>query len=78
MSKAVKIKIYKAMVKPVVVFGSETWAMTVTGVKTLRTWERKISRIHRPSVQQVIWRIRTNWELKQLYKDLDMVADMKQ
>jgi len=33
MSKAVKIKIYKAivMVKPVVRYGSETWAMTEMG-----------------------------------------------
>ena len=27
MSKAVKIKIYKMMVKPAVVFGSEMWAV---------------------------------------------------
>jgi len=38
------------MVKPVVVFGSETWAMTEMGMKTLTTWERKRSRIRRPSV----------------------------
>jgi hypothetical protein len=28
MSKAVKIKIYKMMVRAAVVFGSETWAVT--------------------------------------------------
>ena len=27
MSKAFKIKIYKTMVKPVVAYGSETWAV---------------------------------------------------
>jgi len=32
MNKAVKIKIYKMMVKPAVVFGSETVAMAVTEV----------------------------------------------
>ena len=47
MSKAVKIKIYKALVKPVVVFGSEMWAMTEMDMKRLGTWEKKISRIHR-------------------------------
>ena len=50
MSKAVKIKIYKMMVKPAVVHGSETWAMTEMGMKTQSTWERKISRINRSSV----------------------------
>jgi hypothetical protein len=33
MSKAVKIKIYKTMVKPDVVYGSETWAVTEMDVK---------------------------------------------
>jgi hypothetical protein len=28
MSKAVKINIHKSMVKPVVLYGSETWAVT--------------------------------------------------
>ena len=42
MSKAVKIKIYKTMVKPVVVFGSETQAMAEMDTTRLGTWERKI------------------------------------
>ena len=42
MSEAVKIKIYKPMVKPVVVFGSETQAMAEMDMTRLGTWERKI------------------------------------
>jgi hypothetical protein len=44
MNKAVKIKnVYKIMVKPVVVYGSETWSMM--GMKRLKnTQERKILR----------------------------------
>jgi hypothetical protein len=41
MRKAVKIKICKTMVKPVAVFGSETWAVSGMGVKMLGAWERK-------------------------------------
>ena len=52
--------------------------MTEMGMKTLTTWERKRSRIRRPSVQHGIWKLRTNQELRQLYKDLDIVADIKQ
>jgi hypothetical protein len=44
MSKAVKIKIYKTMVKPVAVYGSETWPMTEMDMKRLSTWKRKILR----------------------------------
>jgi hypothetical protein len=34
-SKVVKIEIYKTMVKPVVVYGSETWPMTEMDMKRL-------------------------------------------
>jgi len=37
MSKAVKIKIHKTMVKPVAVYGSETWAMTEMEMNRLST-----------------------------------------
>jgi len=42
MSKAVKINIYKTMVKPAVVFGSGTVAMAVMDMTRLGMWERKI------------------------------------
>jgi hypothetical protein len=40
------------------------------------TWERKILRIYGQMVEQGIWRIRTNQEMGELYKDLDTVADI--
>ena len=40
--------------------------------------ERRIlRRIYGPMVQQGIWRIRNNKELRELYEDLDIVADIK-
>jgi hypothetical protein len=61
MSKAVKIKIYYIMVKPVVVCGSETWPMAEVDMKRLKTWDRKIlRRIYRSVVEQGIWRTRTD------------------
>jgi len=41
-SRAVKIKIYKTMVKPGVVFGSETRAMAEMDMTRLGKWKRKI------------------------------------
>jgi len=73
-SKAVKIKICKPIVKPVVVFGSEIWAVTEMDRKSLGAWERKI---YGPVVQQGMWRIRTDQELRELYEHLDIVADVK-
>jgi hypothetical protein len=42
MSKVDKIKIFKTKVKPVAVYGSETWAMTEIDMKRLTTGERNI------------------------------------
>jgi len=41
MSKAVKIKKYKTIVKSAVVFGSETWAVAEIDMNRLGAWERK-------------------------------------
>jgi hypothetical protein len=54
MNKAVKIKIHNTMMKPAVLFGSETWAMAEMDMKRLGQWDRKISRIPGPVVEQGI------------------------
>jgi len=59
------------------VSATETWAMIVMDMKILRTWERRILRTHGPVVEQAIWRIRTDQELREPYKDLDTVTDIK-
>jgi hypothetical protein len=57
------------MVKPGVVFWSETWAVTEMDKKRLSTWERKILRkIYGPVVGQGIWRVITNQKLREIIK----------
>ena len=47
-------------------------------MKILRTWERDILRsIYEPVAEQGIWRIRIDQELREIYKDLDTVVDIK-
>jgi hypothetical protein len=42
------------------------------------TWKREILRsMYGPVAEQGIWKIRTNQELRELYKDLDTVVDIK-
>jgi hypothetical protein len=66
------------MVKAVVVYGSETWAVTEMVVKRLNARERKILRkIHGPVVQQGVSRIRTDHALRELYKYLVIIAGIK-
>jgi hypothetical protein len=67
MSKAVKVKICKIMVKPVAVYESEIWATTEMDMKRLGTWEREVlRRLYGQLVKQGIWRIRTDQELRKL------------
>jgi hypothetical protein len=47
-------------------------------MKRLNAWERKIlRRIYGPAVEQGMWRIRSNQELQELYKYLDIATDIK-
>ena len=59
-------------------YGGETWPMTEMDMKKLNTRERKMLRkIYGMVEEQGMWGVRTNQELKALYKDLDRVADIK-
>jgi hypothetical protein len=51
--------------------------LELPSLKRLSAWERKVLRIYRPVVEQGMWRIRTNQELRDLYKNLDIIADIK-
>jgi hypothetical protein len=72
MRKAVTIKIYIMMAKSVVECGREILARAEMDMKRLGAWER----IHGTIVEQGIWGNRSNQELRELYKDLDIVADI--
>ena len=70
---------YKAMQKPAAVCGSETWAVAEVDMNRLGAWNRKIlRRLHGSVVEHGIWRIKTDQELRELYKDLDIVAGIRE
>jgi hypothetical protein len=62
----------------VVLYGEETWTLTRRDEERLLTWERKLLRkIYGALNEKGQWRIRRNMELYQLYKDLDLVTEIK-
>jgi hypothetical protein len=66
----IKVRMYRTIIRPVVTCGSETWCLTDDDDRSLRTWERKVSRkIYGPVYDNGIWRIRTNKELMALYQN---------
>jgi hypothetical protein len=58
--------------------GSVTWTLTQTSEHMLNTFERKVLRgIYGPSYERGCWRFRWNNELYSLYKELNVVEDIK-
>jgi len=62
---ASKLQIYKSIIRPIVTYGCETWAMTVTEQNHLLIFERRVFRkIFGPTQENDgTWRIKTNEEL---------------
>jgi hypothetical protein len=66
----VKIKIYKTVILPVVLYGCETWPLTLREEHRLRVFEnRVIRRIFGPKRDEVTggWKKLHNEELRGLY-----------
>jgi hypothetical protein len=69
LSKYVKLKIYKTMIFPVVLYGSETWSLTLRKEHTLRVFENRVLRIIGLKKDDVMgrWRNLHKEELHDLY-----------
>ena len=77
-SNKVKIRIYKTIIKSIIVYGSETCTVPERAITLLATWERKIHRkIYAPICDRRARCIRTNEELKNLYQETDIVRQIK-
>jgi hypothetical protein len=64
-SKSTKLKIYRTIITPIVMYGCEGWTMSEHMEEALRLWERKILRsVYGPKREKNGWRIRTNKELQ--------------
>jgi hypothetical protein len=69
-----KVTIYKTLIRPVLVHGTEAWVLTKQDEMQLRCFERKILRnIYEPSHSRGQWRRRTNTELYRFYHADDIL-----
>jgi hypothetical protein len=69
-SKNFKIKIYRTIILPVVVYGCETWSLTLREKCRLRVFENRVfRRVFGPKRDEVTgeWRKLNNEELNDLY-----------
>ena len=78
-SKNLKIKIYKTIILPVVLYGCETWSLTLREECSLRAFETKIMRRIFGPKRDVNgeWRRHHNEELHSLYRSPNIVRVIK-
>jgi hypothetical protein len=70
--------IYKTLIKPVLMYGAETWVLSKADELCLAVSEKKIlRRIYGPICEGTTWRSRYNEELYRLYDKSDLVTTIR-
>jgi len=80
LSKNLKIKIYRTIILPVVLYGCETWSLTLWEERKLRLFENMVlRRIFGPRRDEATgkWRRLHNEELNDLYSSPNIVLVIK-
>jgi hypothetical protein len=76
LSKNLKIRVYKTIILPVVLYGCETWSLTLREEHRLRVFENRVlRRIFGPKRDEVTgeWRKLHNEELRDLYSSPSII-----
>jgi len=78
-SKNLTIKIYKTIILPVVIYGCETWSLTLREECSLRVFENRILRqiVRSKRDENIEWRRLHNEELHSLYRSPNIVRVIK-
>ena len=80
LSKNLKVKIYRTIILPVLLYGFETWSLTLREERKLRVFENRVLRkIFGPRRDEVTgeWRRLHNEELNDLYSSPNIVRVIK-
>jgi hypothetical protein len=80
LSRNVKVKIYKTIILPFVLYGCETWSLTLKEEHRLRVFEnRVVRRIFGPKRDEVTgeWRKLHSEELHILYSSPNIITQIK-
>jgi hypothetical protein len=80
LARNVKVKIYKTIILPVILYGCETWSLTLRKEHRLRVFENRVlRRIFGPKRDEVSgeWRKMHSEELHNLYSSPDIIRQVK-
>ena len=77
-SRKTKCSMYRTLIKPVLLYGSESWVVLEKDASLLRIFERKVLRtIFGPINENGVFRRRYNFELEAIYGKPDIICDIK-
>ena len=77
-SRYAKLTMYKTLIRPVVLYGSESWNMTLADEHAIGVFERRILRvIYGPKKEGELFKCRSNAEVYQLFREADIVKRIK-
>ena len=79
-SRKSKLKLYWSVIRPVVVYGCETWALKESIIQKLSVFERKVLRhffFGSTKEDNGNWRIKTNIELDEIIKHQNIINYVK-
>jgi hypothetical protein len=80
LSRNLKVKIYRTIILPVVLYGCETWSLTLREEHRLRVYDNRVlRRIFGPKRDEVTgeWRKLHSGELHNLYSSPDIIRQIK-
>jgi hypothetical protein len=80
LSRNVKVRIYKTIILPVVLYGCKTWSLILREEHSLRVFENRVlGSIFGPKRDEVTgeWRKMHNEELHNLYSSPDIITQIK-
>jgi len=80
LSTNLKIKIYRTIILPVILYGCETWLLTLREERRLRVFENRVlRRIFGPKMDEVTgeWKKLHNEELNNMYSSPNIVRVIK-
>jgi hypothetical protein len=80
LSKNTKIRVYRTIILPVVLYGCETWSVTLREEQRLRVFENRVlRRIFGPKRDEATgdWRRQHNEELNDLYSSPNIIRVIK-
>jgi hypothetical protein len=80
LSKTTKIRVYRTIILPVVLYGRETWSLTLREEQRLRVFENRVlRRIFGPKRDEATgdWKRLHNEELNGLYSSPNIIRVMK-